>query len=152
MRGAGGILLIGLAVVLIAASVSGRLEDIWAALRGEAGGGGSGNGTPLPAPPAEGPSETKCRAGQWLVTLMNGERQCYNQGDIASPEKGPDGLDNVCRQGWEVGTHQQADKPVNVCVKRMTGEGGAPGAGYGVSRNLVTLPTGFTGFRNAPNV
>lgn len=182
MKGSGGILLIGVAVFFIAAGLTGRLNDVWDAIRGVSGGDGT---TDTPTGSSKdcstrndcGNNET-CQNGKCVRAPAN--PPCQKDSDCPTGLKCNNG---TCRDESGCATGQKHVKldasgqeqcyPTSCLAAPESGkcrgdydmgvliETGARtqvcvrklcGQAGHGSYNVSLLPTGFTGIRHAPNV
>lgn len=151
MKGSGGILLIGVAVFLIAAGLTGRLNDVWDALRGVTGGdtsaapkgdstnGGSSKPGNKPAKPVQ-----DCK----YDVIRNSDQK-----QLCCTKVGLQGFDvmHKCPSDYAEAICDDGTKSFPCCIQLDYCETKETGAGHG-SYNVSLLPTGFTSVRHAPNV
>jgi hypothetical protein len=154
MKGSGGILLIGVAVFMIAASLTGKLDAIWDALRGVTGGDaeaapddtGNNGGTTNQPKPGKG-----CQQGDYTMTSANdsanpGKVFCCPQDTVGSLRS-----DGSCPAMYSKGYYEKDGESIIACFLISNCQAQNVGTGE-ASYNLSLLPTGFTTTRYAPNV
>lgn len=151
MKAPGAIILIGLAVVIIVIGATDRAKDVWAAITGNIGGtpnNGTDNVANVPgnSNPTDTPKDQDTCDGLVFVNSEDTQKYCC-------PVQVVGGIndDGTCPKQYTKGQSSDGGgfidscAKLNKCTSLVSGQ-----AGYG-SMHVVTLPTGFTGFRYNPH-